>query len=313
MSNQSGIVAEQEVLDAVNSLASRHSSIVAKIVQDNEPVIKLEKILDGLDAIKGFLEGNQDEPYYIIINDDPKKIFISYTPDYAPTRSKMLYASSKITFQRQLGSNSLKSFMFTEVEDIDERSWNDTTSTTELMTSSELEQLDIDAQQASLRSVRAVKLASAQQGNSLGFNIQNSGDIAALFDHYNMLIFKIDLTAEEIVVESKINISQHADILETLPKDTPSYSIYKNEGKYYFIFSCPSGSSIKQRMVYAANKRQFLVNLQELDNIVMKNTFEIGDAEELELSEFSESSNKESPATATKTRFNKPKAPSRRR
>lgn len=315
MSNQSGIIADQEVLNAIAELPTRYASVVAKIEQTDEPVIKLHDTFHDLDALREFIDGNEDTPYYIIIHDDPKSIFIAYTPDYAPIRSKMLYASSKIAFQRQIGANNLKSFMFTEPGDIDEKSWTDSTAREELMTESELEKLQIDAQQHTMRNSGAVKLVSAHNStaNTLGFKVVDTGNIKPLLEKYNLLVFKIDLGTEEIKIKNKINTSYSAEIIERISLDSPSYCIFHKSGNYYFILTCPSGSAIKERMVYAANKRAFLISLKDSDDIEIKRTFEIGDSDELDLSEFNDESAEVNTQSAAKPKFNKPKAPSRRR
>ncbi|CDO93237.1 unnamed protein product [Kluyveromyces dobzhanskii CBS 2104] len=315
MSNQSGITADQEVLNAVADLQVHHASVVGKIVQSDEPVIQLHDTFKDLNELKQFIEGNEDTPYYVIIHEEPKRIFVSYTPDCAPIRSKMLYASSKIAFQRQIGANNLKSFMFTEPSDIDEKSWTDSTAKEELMTRSELEKLQIDAQQNSMRSAGAVQLVSAQAGNAntLGFKVVDAGNLRALFEKYNLLVFTIDLSKEEIVIKNKINTSCDGELIERISSDSPTYSILHKSDDYYFILSCPSGSSIKERMVYAANKRAFQINLKDSDNIQIKRTFEIGDSDELDLSELTSEDHESAVRVAAKPKFNKPKAPSRRR
>lgn len=315
MSNQSGITADQEVLNAIAALKSRHASVVAKIEQSEQPVIKLQETFQDLESLREYVGSNDDTPLYIIIYDEPKMHFIAYTPDYAPIRSKMLYASSKITFQRQIGANNLKSYMFTDVNDIDEKSWTDTTSKEELMTAAELEKLQIDAQQNSMRSSGAVKLVSAHTNgsNSLGFKVADAGSLKDLFQKYNLVLFQIDMKSEEIIIKNKFTTSTDDEIVEKISNDSPTFSIFRKAGDYYFILSCPSGSAIKERMVYAANKRAFILNLKDSDDIDIKKTIEIGDPQELELSELGEKEETAGSQTPAKPRLNKPKAPSRRR
>lgn len=312
MSSQSGIAAEQKLLDSINALDTRYSSLMAVIDQNAGPKIRLEATFKDLETLRDFLHKNENTACYIIIKGDVKFLFVSFTPDYAPVKSKMLYASSKIGFQRQIGVNNLKSYMFTNVQDIDETSWQDSLPENAALTEAELEKIEIDSQQSSIRNA-GVKLLSVENGpNSIGFKLNDTG-LSTLLGQNNFFVFTVDENMEEINISKMVNLNSPADLVSAIPDSDPSYSLYHFKGNNYFILSCPSGSAVRARMLYATNKKQLLKKLKEHVNIDITKSFEIGDACELDQSEFVEHEAGEDSSAARKNKLSKPKAPSRRR
>ncbi|SMN17991.1 similar to Saccharomyces cerevisiae YGR080W TWF1 Twinfilin [Maudiozyma saulgeensis] len=325
MSNQSGISANEELLSVIrNTETDGLLIIVAKISQDSTVV----EFKDKFEATNDLLQHLDSEPSYVLIKDAKKNPngydFISFVPDLAPVRAKMLYASTKNTLLRQIGSNVINGqMMFSEPQEITDfvNSSTTTSSQSGLLSESEKIGMQINEEQRNMRALQGHKLVSQNNGtpNSLTFEVKSgTGSIKSLLDSNNVAMFKINMDNEKVEVASQTNIASPNDI--SLTGEHPSYTIFKNGDLYYFIYSCPSGSKVKERMLYASNKQGFINHLKENEGISFTKILEIGDAEELETSLISSSTETELKQTeeASKTdnssqKFNRPKGPARRK
>lgn len=109
MSTQSGIVAEQALLHSLNENLSADGIviIIAKISPDSTSVHQTQVTRSFEELVQ--LASQEREPLYIFYKPEglAKYFFVSFIPDGSPVRSRMLYASTKNTLARQVGSNSL--------------------------------------------------------------------------------------------------------------------------------------------------------------------------------------------------------------
>lgn len=326
MSNQSGITTDQQLLDALNNSSQENGSqyvvIVAKISNDSTAV-EVSNKFNSLDTLKQNLG---DEPLYIFVKDfnkDPDHyVFISYVPDNSPVRSKMLYASTKNTLLREIGTNILgKQVLATELVDIDDAINEKEINHTALLTDHEKIELEINQQQRQMKmQSNGHQLVSQTNGTPSQLNFQVMIQGASLVDQLNetnSISFKIDIATERVELASKKNISAPTNI--EITAEHPSYTIYKNGDLVYFIYACPSGSKVKDRMLYASNRSGFLKYLQEDQKISMTKVIEIGEPEELEVSLISNSTHEElkkeedASKELSAKKFNRPKGPNRRR
>lgn len=326
MSNQSGITADQQLLDVLNNARQENENqyfiIVAKISNDSTAV-EVSDQFTSLDTLKQNLG---DEPLYIFIKDFNKDsthyVCISYVPDNSPVRSKMLYASTKNTLLREIGTNILgQQVLATELRDIDD-AINDTEINKEaLLTEHEKIELEINQQQRQMKmQSNGHQLVSQTNGtpSQLNFQVMVQGSsLADQLNETNLISFKIDSTTERVELASKKNISTPNDI--EIITEHPSYTIYKNGDLIYFIYACPSGSKVKDRMLYASNRSGFLKYLQEGQKLPMAKVIEIGEPEELEISLISNSNSKDlkkeedAAKESSVKKYNRPKGPSRRK
>lgn len=326
MSNQSGIVADQKLLDSLTDFGS--SGIVAITAQISKDATAVQ-FGEQYNSLEQTLDSLVNDPLYLFIRgtlEDPKQYhFISYVPDSSTVRSKMLYASTKNTLVRQIGTSSIgKQSLLTDADEllelVNERNSQDES----VLTESERAEIEITQQQQRLKSAdyypNGRKLVSQTDGapKSLAFQVVTGGStIAELLNSYNVVSFKIDLANEQIQVASKDNVGSPHE-LEIL-RDHPSYVIFKNGSLYYFIYCCPSGSKVKDRMVYASNRTGFITHLKDQDHIEFAKVIEIGDPEELEVSSLSHSTAEEQAADEAQSKadsevkFSRPRGPARKR
>lgn len=329
MSSQSGISAEQGLVDFLHapSQGSQGLRIVTAGVSNDFTSVQLKGAYDSLSQLQS---GLTNEPLYVFIKDLQKNpnqyVFVSYVPDSSPVKLKMLYASTKNTLVRQIGGNSIgKQTLLTDSEDFQdvlESKDVDPQQGAAVLTESERADIEISQQQQRMK-LGNRKLVSQSDGTptSLVFDIK-SGDstINELLQRFNVVYCKIDLGTEQIQVVDKSNIND-PNQLKILPEH-PSYTLYRNGSLNYFIYSCPSGSKVKERMVYASNRLGFINHLKGQDKLEFARIIEIGDPDDLELSLISNSSQEEqkqeeaeeaSARFASSRKFNKPKGPGRRR
>ncbi|GMG19049.1 unnamed protein product [Ambrosiozyma monospora] len=314
---------------------------------------------DDIPEITSYLKDTK-VTYLIIKKDDTQSkkqssnsgyFFISYVPDPAPVREKMLYASSKNTLLRELGLEYFTTVLFiNDKEELSQQGWMkilDSESATQPLTESEKEL-------AKLKDLELVEHSHSSYGGSSKrrglVSVASGAANSSSGSSSGLLQFKIDdeklqslinskkLTANELTT-IEINPKTESFYLSqtqsfTTPKQIPSlipttnpnfniFTLGQGQGTNFFIYSCPSGSKVRDRMQYAANKQGLISIFKEQAGLEFGKVIEVGDSDEIELSLFDEStSTSEKTTTAAATgaagssagnlKFSKPKGPRRR-
>ena len=399
MSTQSGITISSQLNDAYKNL-STNSALIIKISSDSTELIP-DQIITGSDNTTSTTKGitilepifekliNQisqefPHPSYIVISYNSNQYFISFIPDIAPIKQKMLYASTKNSLITSLGGNKLiKKFAWTELDELTLnyfiKSIDDDQGSNIKKEEEEELNLLLTEDEITLQKLNNLSLYSTTNHHHHGFkkklpsmtnddgSTTGSGnadqDILYKFtpelteqlqsiiensspessndnDNKKSLIsFNIDTTKELLTLKSidtQIEINQLIDTLNnhTSSKISPQYILYNYQiGKLAFIYSCPSGSSVKDRMIYASFKNSLINHLNQLikstnidDDIIIDKNIEVGDLDEIELSQLQDanelihdtntngnlSSNNSSLSSKNGLKFNKPKGPRRR-
>lgn len=372
MSTQSGISASEELLEAfkefnVNTLVVKVDSDNTSLVPDKEfPQPSSQELPDVFESLSQYFEKNHPQPSYIIIpnlSSSNDYIFISFIPDVAPIRQKMLYASTKNTILQQLGSNNFKNIL--SLSELDELTHDNFVKTsrnnddTEALTQEEKDLKTLDSLQSlsltesGLRGNQAFKkeLASMHNNSSspnpsssalgntgaLLFDVDSDlkGEfegIGNLKDTKKLITFNIDIAKETVKLTSTKNAVDLSQLIEALKlvidssSPHPQFAIYNyDSNKIAFIYSCPSGSKVKDRMIYASNRQGLISFLKSFTNntdILVEKVLEVGDLDELDLDELRVNSNTDassrnsetesSQSTRSNLKFNKPKGPRRR-
>lgn len=406
MSTQSGITILSQLNDAYKNL-STNSALIIKLSSDFTELIP-DQIITGSDNTTSTTKDitilepmfekliNQisqefPHPSYIVISYNSNQYFISFIPDIAPIKQKMLYASTKNSLITSLGGNKLiKKFAWTELDELTLnyfiKSIDDDQGSNIKKEEEEELNLLLTEDEITLQKLNNLSLYSTTNHHHHGFkkklpsmtnddgSTTGSGnadqDILYKFtpelteqlqsiiensspessndnDNKKSLIsFNIDTTKELLTLKSidtQIEINQLIDTLNnhTSSKISPQYILYNYQiGKLAFIYSCPSGSSVKDRMIYASFKNSLINHLNQLikstnidDDIIIDKNIEVGDLDEIELSQLQDanelihdtntngnnnsssnslSSNNSSLSSKNGLKFNKPKGPRRR-
>lgn len=297
MSSQSGISALEELLAAFHGM---DGGIVIGILDDFQlqPAAQFAaaSLADAFSTLHTHFGEKYPEPGYAIVRDDTRHVFVSFIPDEAPIKRKMLYASSKNTLLQQLGSGHFGKgnvLALTELDELSEAHYRHTQRDAKPKTEDERTLELLDSMQSLAASKRELPL---MHGSKVLFAVHPEAQ-QALDSHAagSLLVFRID--NEEVVLEEKRQVA--LDELQRVTAAGPRYYVYGHD-KTYFIYSCPSGSKVRERMLYAANKAAFIAHLAKVDE-----TLEVGDMEELDLG-------LEAPPAPTGMKFSKPRGPRRR-
>ncbi|KER30056.1 hypothetical protein T265_03429 [Opisthorchis viverrini] len=128
----SGIKPSEECLEVFNRIKMQHTNMYAIFRVESEEII-VDKLSDSGAKYEDFLEDMQrrantgcfaviDFPYKRGMSTDSKLVFVSWVNDQLPTRTKMLYASSKESLKKKL--EGIKLFLHaSDFDDLSADSW----------------------------------------------------------------------------------------------------------------------------------------------------------------------------------------------
>lgn len=333
MSSRSGITASPEIIASFNKadapvLVVTLSSDQIQLIHDSDfstPTLTDTRAI--LLALQTHFSGCFPEPRYaLFIEGSGDPIFISFVPDEAPVRMKMLFASTKNTFLQQLGRGIAKNhtLSFTDIRDLDYDSFraaiHHSYSSVSLTEQEKDLQVIDNLLNLSLSQNNQLQSMAAATCSSLFFKIDQELDAVLKSNLTSKLVLmSIDTEAEvlqlraqedNIVVTDLVSAAQRLVGLDPVPV----YILYGYSGSHLaFIYSCASGSKVKARMLYAANKNGLLSYFKadyfkggELDRV-----FEVGDLDEMELSSLEPQALKKVVVRNNRLHFSKPKGPRR--
>ncbi|XP_011499119.1 PREDICTED: twinfilin isoform X1 [Ceratosolen solmsi marchali] len=303
MSHQTGIKANEALKKSFAKCRDGKFRLLKVSIENEElvpsasskPVGKWQNDYDKM--IKPLIEENQ--PAYILYRFDSKSsdsgydwLLISWSPDTAPVRQKMLYASTKATLKQEFGTASIKEELHGTIpEDISLEGYhkhkrNDAAPAPLTTAEEELAELkkttihtdySIETRHQTLSGVAFPVSDEAKQAIT---------DLGKGVHEYVQL--KIDLEEEKIYLVMACEVS--LDKLPTkVPSDSARYHLYNfkhtHEGDFMecivFIYSMPGYScSIKERMLYSSCKAPLLELIQSLGVTIIKK-LEVTSGEEL--------------------------------
>ncbi|CAK1553516.1 unnamed protein product [Leptosia nina] len=230
----------------------------------------------------------EDLPCYILYRFDSTNslgfewLLLSWSPDSAPVRHKMLYASTKATLKQDFGSSHIKDEMHaTTKEEVSLKGYKAHVSGVnapapltdreealkELNQSGQDPNYGTDARQSTMGGIAFPITESAKQGI---IDLQSGS--------YNYLQFKIDLEDEKICLAKAANITL-IELPAQVPSEEARYHLYifkhTHEGdqmdSIVFIYSMPGYTcSIKERMMYSSCKGNFLELIESMGVQVAK-------------------------------------------
>ncbi|KAH0888697.1 hypothetical protein HID58_051126 [Brassica napus] len=190
-----------------------------------------------------------------------KIFFIAWSPDTARVRSKMIYASSKDRFKRELDGIQLQS-------NAEERKREE--KNIRLLSVTFHPKLSLDSRFN--ESVDA--LANAASGMAVHDDCKlRFLELKAKRTH-RFIVYKIEEKQKQVVVE-KVGepVLSYEDFAASLPAEECRYAIYDfdfvttencQKSKIFFIAWCPDVAKVRSKMIYASSKDRFK---RELDGI----------------------------------------------
>ncbi|KAF7846002.1 hypothetical protein BT93_L5627 [Corymbia citriodora subsp. variegata] len=274
---QSGITASQELLDAFNTLVSSSSQRALLATIDKETLVPSSTLQSSstftsdLDALVPLL--TPIAASYILLKLDGSAsdgyVAVTYVPDTAPVRQKMLFASTRLTLVRELGVERFRETLFvTRAQELSKEGWEKHEKHAALaapLTEEEEGLKGIREQEAAEGGGTGARRSHVSAG--VGLEMDESG-LKALEGLKSaaegaLVQIKIDVKSERLLLDSESTASP-AELSSKIEATEPRYSFYRYPGHegVLFMYSCPSQSKIKERMVYASSRAR-LVNIAE--------------------------------------------------
>ncbi|KAJ4325379.1 Mitochondrial succinate-fumarate transporter [Neodidymelliopsis sp. IMI 364377] len=321
--------ASQELKSALGELivSSSQRGLIARI--DKETIVpgatissSASTFLDDLSNLSTHVKPN--EALYILLrradslsSPDKSLVAVTYVPNAAPVRQKMLFASTRLTLVRELGGEHFPESIFTtESDELTASGWTKHVQHTESANPLTTEEQSLqDIKEAEALESRGTRGQSLAQGGRLA--IRADDEIAGALQKLseggdNLVQLRMDSSTETLclVSSSSATLSTIASAID--PKE-PRYSFYRHDdpdASIVFISTCPSAAKIKERMLYAASRGNVVAlaqgdgGLKVAKKLEATNPDEI--TEEVILDEFKVEK------VEVKQGFSKPKRPGRR-
>jgi twinfilin len=243
-------------------------------------------------------EIEKDVPCYLLYRLDVKSengyawMLITWIPDIATIRQKMIYASTKSTLKLEFGGSNLKEeYHATTPEEMTFAGYQKNKLSMAAPT-------PLTAREEEINELRRTEIKADVSVDSRhqtlgGINCPISeAALQAINDlkrgAYNYLQFHIELDKEEIHITKADNIDVHK-LSSQVPTDHARFHIFlfkhSYDGDYLesfvFVYSMPGyNCSVKERMMYSSSKAPFLDTINSLGVDITKR-LEIDDASEL--------------------------------
>ncbi|KAI1376852.1 actin depolymerizing protein [Hypoxylon crocopeplum] len=335
---QSGISASQELVSQFNTLLTDTSLFGLLVTITSEsltPLTRLHRASSSSDFATDLAQLaphlKPDEALYILLrryDTSPYLVAVTYVPDSAKVRQKMLFAATRLTLVRELGSEHFRETIFaTTADELSAAGFDKHDRHTELEAPLTEEE----------RTLGEVKRAEAEAGSGTGIreihlsktmNMPVATDalvaLSALATQESNGIVMLKINPNTEVIELVANDSTPSSIpelVQTISSTEPRFTFFRyetmapgsNEQKSFvlFFYTCPATpgtKAIKFRMMYPLMKRAVLDVATREAGLEIWKKFEVEEPSEIT----EESITAELfPATETKTAFRRPKRPGR--
>ncbi|KAJ2139984.1 Twinfilin-1 [Coemansia sp. RSA 353] len=322
MAHQSGIRVSSALESQFRSVSTDgirvlQAHISGESVEPGATQSQHSTLLDDFDSIPKLL--NDTTPCYLLIRlDTDKWAFATYVPDGANVRSKMLYAATKATVTRTLGESHFIDTMFgTTQDDFSSAGYkrhrvHAESSAPLTEREQELERIRDDESKVAEAPTMDSRRSHARAVYPLHEDAKRairefaSGTV-------NFVLLTIDSQKETVNVEYAGSVQLHYEMKQRVPQNVPSYALYWFDGSTrMFVYSCPSSSSVRERMVYSTFRHGFTECVRDL-GVEFDIRMEVDDPEELsaEALESEVSSRLVKPVVA-QPKFKRPVPPNRR-
>ncbi|KAB8253043.1 hypothetical protein BDV35DRAFT_375478 [Aspergillus flavus] len=298
---QSGISVSSELHDAFNNFASDSSIFCLPVNITAESLTPLSPIpfsspgafYPSLSQLSSVLQPKT--PIYLLLrrpeSGSSSLVALTYIPSNAPVRAKTLFASTRATLVRELGSEKFASTVFATEEDevVGQEAWKerDAEKNDSSKSRSQREEL-MGEKERELEAVRRAEdeARSGTPGRDIGiggsFARRNGGIGAPSSLQYKMPVddeaknalaslqpgdlvqLAIDIPKETFVLAGVENGTVPSSVESHISSSSPRYTFYHypDTDVVIFVYTCPSGSSIKERMLYASS-RMYALQLAE--------------------------------------------------
>ncbi|KAK3331604.1 hypothetical protein B0T19DRAFT_83450 [Cercophora scortea] len=310
---QSGISASQELASQFTTLLGSESQFGLLVTIANEQLRPL-KLLTSSSPSRSFADNvaalltpeiKPNEALYIILRrypSSPALVAVTYVPDTAPVRQKMLFAATRLTLVRELGSEHFRDTIFA--------------TTPAELTAAGFDKHDAhSALEAPLteeeRSLGEVKRAEQEAGAGTGsraihlskqMSIPMSDSAIAALEELGaergsglvMLSINTDSETINLVPSPSTPPSTIPELVQSISPTEPRFTFFRFVHSYggssrdnapvLFFYTCPATpgtKAIKNRMIYPLMKRAVLDAAEKTAGVKVEKKFEIEDPGEI--------------------------------
>ncbi|ORX46574.1 actin depolymerizing protein [Hesseltinella vesiculosa] len=305
MSHQSGIKVSEDLArtfaDAVAQGNTRllrvsivHESLASTASMEVQGTFDqdFEKVVDYLE---------DKTPCFVLVRMDEKRsqeyqwLFLSYVPDDAKIRDKMIYASTRATLTKDLGDGKFADNMYgTQKSEFTKDGYKKHLAHKQAdapLTQRERELAEIKAAEA--------QTASDYQGTSerrtytpgvaMPMTDEAKDALKALMQadrpHNYVSLF---MNKEQIDLDQAKQVAVN-DLKTAIPANDPRFTFYvfehqkhgENKEALVFVYTCPSTSKIRDRMIYSSSKRSVLSVAALACNVEVAKKYETSDPSEV--------------------------------
>ncbi|KZL84131.1 cofilin tropomyosin-type actin-binding protein [Colletotrichum incanum] len=326
----------QELVSQFNTLLSSDDQFGLLITIDSEtlqPVQFLPKTSpsasfdDNLASLQPHLKPNE-ALYALLRRHDtaPHLTAVTYVPDSAKVRQKMLFASTRLTLVRKLGSEHFRESIFaTTPEELSAKGFAKHDAHTELEAPLTEEERSLGAvKQAEQEASTGTGTREIHLSKTLAMPIAEDA-LAALKELSSdsgkvLVMLKINPEKESVeLVPSSESPSSITELTQTISPTEPRFTFYRfththngaESSPLLFIYTCPvtpGNKSIKNRMLYPLMKRAVLEVASTEAGLTLDKKLEVEEPNEItEESVLSELH----PKVTARQGFSRPKRPGR--
>lgn len=252
-------------------------------------------------------------------------IAITFVPNAAPVRQKMLFASTRLTLVRELGIERFRSTLFaTEVEELTAEGWAK-------HEKHEALPAPMTEEEAGLASVKEAEAQESQGTGSRRGHVNSKvnlptgdGVLEALQSlkeegcKGTLVQLKFQLPDETLTLDSSMDNVSPERVATLISSSEPRYSFYSLPGTaadhIAFIYTCPTESKIKERMIYSTSKSWVRIVAERDAGLTVAKSLEATDPSDLTADTFGGAAAETPAASETKSSsaFSRPKRPGRR-
>ncbi|GJP87188.1 hypothetical protein CBS63078_7293 [Aspergillus niger] len=285
---QSGISVSDELHEAFRNFVSDESIFCLPVTIKSESLSPLSPVpfaspnafYPSLSQLSSVLEPKT--PLYLLIRrpegGSSSLVALTYIPSNAGVRAKTLFAATRATLARELGTEKFASTIFATDEDevIGEEAWKERDAEKkgtaggfrreDLMGEKERELEAVRRAEEEARSgtpSRDIGIggtfnrANPFGGASVKMNVDDEVKQALEgLQQGGLVQLAIDVPTEAIKVAAAESGVDANSVQSHIPSSSPRYTLYHypDSDVVIFIYTCPSGSSIKERMLYASSR-----------------------------------------------------------
>jgi twinfilin-like protein len=248
-------------------------------------------------------------------------VAITYVPNAAPVRQKTLFASTRLTLLRELGSEHFAESVFcTEPDELTAAGWEKHLAHTGAGN-------PLTAEEKSLQDIREAE--ALESGGTQGKALVQGGRLAVRADTNiaealqnladpnnanNLVQLRMDVPTETLQLVST-GSANPSTLSSEIPNTEPRYAFYRHDdpdSSVVFISTCPSGSKIKERMLYAASRTNVIKLAQTEGGLSVKHRIEATNPDEVTEAVVRAEFEQQADKVEEKKGFARPKRPGRR-